>query len=228
MTVREDILEKIRVERDKQISKGYDLEHDKIDGLDLNWAAVSYASPRNVGQKGSPAIWPWGEEYWKPGKEEEDLVKAAALIVARLEVLHALGEERSFKDRIQANLYHANVRSPLRQARETTPPMKVCSRSGIVYSLVGVKKNTVVENEDGSYHTFANADIFEVPLGWLENDAIYRDTNIIRKGYPDMVVNIRIAQTPNGTRYYLHNREGMFICVNSSNIFNPTDWELAK
>lgn len=227
MTVREDILEKIRVERDKQISKGYDLEHDKIDGLDLNWAAVSYASPRNVGQKGSPAIWPWGEEYWKPGKEEEDLVKAAALIVARLEVLHALGEQKSFKDKVQANLYHANVKSPLRQATEDTPLGKVCSRDGSVYSLIGVKQNTVVESEDGRYVTFLNGDIFEIPLGWLGNEAIYWDTNLIRKGYPDTVLNFRISYGSYNTYYHLYNKD-KYICDNSSNIFDPNKWELAQ
>ena len=211
MTLRDDILEKIRVERDKQISKGYTLENDKDYSQELTWAAISYAYPRNLkeGSKTSPTTWPWDEKYWKPGTEEDDLIKAAALIVARLEVLHALGEQKSFKDKVQANLYHANVKSPLRQATEDTPLGKVCSRDGSVYSLIGVKQNTVVESEDGRYVTFLNGDIFEIPLGWLGNEAIYGDTNLIRKGYPDTVLTFNI-------------------CDNSSNILDPNDWELAQ
>lgn len=88
----------VETERERQISKGFDIKHDDSYNLgELAGAAASYALACTplVGEpdlytvagdgKSMPVTWPWDHKYWQPESEKENLVKAGALIMAQLE-----------------------------------------------------------------------------------------------------------------------------------------------
>lgn len=79
------VLTMIQIEREKQIARhGYSKEHDKIwvDG-ELAQAAAVYAMPAN---KRRVADWPFDMKFYRPELSRVDeLIKAAALIVAEIE-----------------------------------------------------------------------------------------------------------------------------------------------
>jgi len=81
------IIEAIVQERQRQIDKeGWSLEHDDehVNG-ELAEAAAAYASA----QLGHDLLWPWEEGFpLKPTTRRQDLIKAAALIVAEIEKLY--------------------------------------------------------------------------------------------------------------------------------------------
>lgn len=98
----------IMTERNRQIvMKGWAPEHDdQHDCGELSRAASCYA--RHVGFSGwlydagnpspyrsgkQPDCWPWAIADWKPKNPRQDLIKAAALIIAEIERL----------DRIEGN-----------------------------------------------------------------------------------------------------------------------------
>lgn len=79
------VLKLIQAEREKQIARyGYSAEHDQIwVGEELAQAAAVYAMPA---QKRRVADWPFDMKFYRPELSRVDeLVKAAALIVAEIE-----------------------------------------------------------------------------------------------------------------------------------------------
>ena len=81
-------------ERKRQVEKeGYSLEHDDmyVNG-ELSKAASCYATPKRGHVV--PSEWPWGDEWWKPRKEDtidgriDELKKAGALIAAEIDRLN--------------------------------------------------------------------------------------------------------------------------------------------
>lgn len=80
------VIEQIRHERLRQISQeGWTVEHDdKWTGGELSRAAASYAG---WVQAKKPPQWPWPLGWWKPKNKRQNLIRAAALIVAEIERL---------------------------------------------------------------------------------------------------------------------------------------------
>lgn len=87
-------------ERNLQLEKGFDGQHDSHwgDGQ-LILSAMNYIGSVVFRRKGlDPKIqmmnggvfsgwwhWPWDSKWWKPKTDREDLVRAAALIIAEIE-----------------------------------------------------------------------------------------------------------------------------------------------
>lgn len=88
-------------ERERQVNDEFwTPEHDDMSTRhQLSGAATSYArhvyarawifptSPENYRSEDAPYFWPWDEESWKPKSPRQDLVRAAALIIAEIERL---------------------------------------------------------------------------------------------------------------------------------------------
>ncbi|MDK4713018.1 hypothetical protein [Rhizobium sp. CNPSo 4039] len=74
-------------ERRRQIDvEGFTADHDdRYENDELVLAAVSYALYTTFPDDIPPRQWPFPLEWWKPKDERRDLVRAAALIVARIE-----------------------------------------------------------------------------------------------------------------------------------------------
>jgi hypothetical protein len=77
-------LKDIEAERRRQIeAEGWTPEHDdEHSSGELADAAACYARGRQMS-----SVWPWADEWWKPGTRRRELVKAGALIVAEIERL---------------------------------------------------------------------------------------------------------------------------------------------
>lgn len=87
--------EDVLAERRRQIEgKGFDEEHD--DGYSRNElarAAACYAvsdllwKHEQITDNGhlSRPVWPWSSTWWKPKSPRQDLVRAAALLIAEIE-----------------------------------------------------------------------------------------------------------------------------------------------
>jgi hypothetical protein len=72
-------------ERQRQIAQlGWTPEHDDAhkDG-ELELAAACYALAKS--KQGTSHIWPWAWKWWKPREVRENLVRAAALLLAAIE-----------------------------------------------------------------------------------------------------------------------------------------------
>ena len=97
-----DILELIRQERERQIAKGFSLEHDdKETNGELARAACIYAMPQDLRQFDffdfskpqhrilniQKKVWPYKEAFNSSYDRITELTKAAALIVAEIERL---------------------------------------------------------------------------------------------------------------------------------------------
>lgn len=84
-------IEDIAAERKRQIeAEGWTVAHDdEHDEGQLTRAAACYAMGRTrFGDAYGPEnLWPWDNEWWKPGSYRRNLVKAGALIVAEIERL---------------------------------------------------------------------------------------------------------------------------------------------
>ncbi len=82
----------VLAERQRQIDvEGWTPKHDDehYDGA-LSAAAACYLmhkNSRNPFKKDWFPFWPWGDTYWKPKSERENLVRAGALIIAEIERL---------------------------------------------------------------------------------------------------------------------------------------------
>ena len=62
------------------------IEHDgKNGGHALTRAAAAYALNGAYPSDDPPWFWPWDRKWWKPKDERRDLVRAAALLIARIE-----------------------------------------------------------------------------------------------------------------------------------------------
>jgi hypothetical protein len=77
----------MQMERNKQIDRGYTVEHDRVHGDDLLRAAACYldwaACQKELIDVDIPhPFWPWAEEEWNPGTPDEALVKAGAMVAA--------------------------------------------------------------------------------------------------------------------------------------------------
>lgn len=80
-------------ERQRQIeAEGFTREHDdKNSGHNLTRAAAAYALNGPYPSDDPPWFWPWDGKWWKPKYERRDLVRAAALIIARIEQIDRKG-----------------------------------------------------------------------------------------------------------------------------------------
>jgi hypothetical protein len=88
----------------QQDREGWTLEHDDqhVRG-EMATAAYCYVGEvcyrrehPNAGLSSAPpAEWPWESAWWKPKGDREDLVRAAALIVAEIERIDRAAEEAS-------------------------------------------------------------------------------------------------------------------------------------
>lgn len=80
-------------ERDKQIhTKGYQQEQDDSYMYgELSMAASCYALHSGVNSGCVPVNWPFDDIFWKPKSRRENLVRAAALLLAEIESLDRRG-----------------------------------------------------------------------------------------------------------------------------------------
>ena len=83
-------------ERQRQITvEQYNAAHDERYTLELRDAAVCYveSAKRHKTERGQaelkelPHSWPWPAKFWKPKSERQDLVRAAALLIADIDRL---------------------------------------------------------------------------------------------------------------------------------------------
>jgi len=72
-------------ERVRQVKEeSWSLDHDDSHThCDLSTAAACYAL--DDGANEVPELWPWTSESWKPKTYRENLVRAAALLIAEIE-----------------------------------------------------------------------------------------------------------------------------------------------
>ena len=99
------VIDDIAAERQRQTAvEGWTPEHDDmhVDG-ELAKAAAVYAlhsaqPPKMVFDaflnESVPENWPWSKAWWKPKGKRRDLVRAAALIVAEIERLDRLEQNK--------------------------------------------------------------------------------------------------------------------------------------
>jgi hypothetical protein len=90
-------LDAIAAERVRQIGvEGCSPEHDdeQHSGGELADAAACYARGKQMS-----GVWPWTDEWWKPGSDRRrQLVKAGALIVAEIERLDRAAARKETAD----------------------------------------------------------------------------------------------------------------------------------
>lgn len=213
------ILEEIAAERQKRIYKGYTLKHDQEDGQDLAIAATCYAWPPNIRSADGkpPGTWPWERGAWKPEGEREDLIKAAALIVARIEVLDEMDRDLEFHSKVTNNLKGMGPYK-LQVPREEHIGQKVCDSKAQIYTLVGVKENLVAVTEDGIFQCFLKGKLYRVPLAWLGNDALY-DGSVIW----NMIVGSYHTLKDNQGRVHVYS-QGSLDCSLPAGVFLPTEF----
>lgn len=89
-------IELIKEERKRQIEVlKWDYANDSLySNNELAVAGATYALLPNMNEKmlkenNVPILWPWGDEYFKPTKDDRirELVKAGALIAAQIDLL---------------------------------------------------------------------------------------------------------------------------------------------
>lgn len=81
------VIDEIAAERVRQVfSEGYDESHDDEHlGGDLLAAAEAYIVHVDGDEDLAEEIWPWEPNSFKPKTTRENLIRAAALIVAEIE-----------------------------------------------------------------------------------------------------------------------------------------------
>jgi hypothetical protein len=86
----------VMVERHRQIeAKGYTAQHDdQYRNCQLSLAAAAYAMNEAYPMDNPPWFWPWPRQAWKPKDERRDLVRAAALLIARIEQIDRKGAQK--------------------------------------------------------------------------------------------------------------------------------------
>lgn len=76
----------IEERRQQTTREGYSDSHDDSHlGGELALAGAAYAI-NGAGYTGR-RMWPWSEQWWKPKSKRQDLVRAAALVIAEIERL---------------------------------------------------------------------------------------------------------------------------------------------
>lgn len=77
----------VLAERHRQVQvEGFDADHDDAgDARGLALAATCYARASDRIREAPPALWPWDACWWKPRSLRENLVRAAALLLAAIE-----------------------------------------------------------------------------------------------------------------------------------------------
>ncbi|NTH50506.1 hypothetical protein G6L09_05895 [Agrobacterium rhizogenes] len=82
-------------ERQRQIkAEGYTAQHDdQYRNCQLSLAAAAYAMNEAYPMDNPPWFWPWPRHAWKPKNERRDLVRAAALLIARIEQIDRKGAQ---------------------------------------------------------------------------------------------------------------------------------------
>lgn len=79
----------VMAERDRQMNaEGFTAEHDdQYEDGQLERAAAAYAlcDCRRIGRWFINDIWGWSSKWWKPRSHRENLVRAAALLIAAIE-----------------------------------------------------------------------------------------------------------------------------------------------
>ena len=81
-----EVFRQIEQERQRQISKGYDADHDDAHVCgEIAKAAACYAIAGLGDQVKRKWLWPWEEAAFKDEGRLKNLVKAAALLVAEIE-----------------------------------------------------------------------------------------------------------------------------------------------
>ena len=90
-----EVFRQIEQERQRQISKGYDADHDDAHVCgEIAKAAACYAIAGLGDQVKRKWLWPWEEAAFKDEGRLKNLVKAAALLVAEIERCERISEER--------------------------------------------------------------------------------------------------------------------------------------
>jgi hypothetical protein len=107
-----DVVDDIWLERQRQINdECWTAEHDdqQTNG-NLALAAACYAAPVRMFRADAMAgrgyetytayrdAWPWDDKWWKPKDRRQDLVRAAALIVAEIERMDRASVRREETD----------------------------------------------------------------------------------------------------------------------------------
>lgn len=93
-------------ERERQVaSEGWTHQHDdEHDPGDLACAGAAYAlsagdaihpMSQGDGRCQQPLFWPWDAKWWKPKTPRQDLVRAAALIIAEIERIDRVNRNRA-------------------------------------------------------------------------------------------------------------------------------------
>ncbi len=110
-------------ERVRQVTEeGFDAKHDdKYIGTDsLVRAAMAYLghntsfSSVNYDENGTPFIWPWAKEWWKPDTMEKNFAKAGALMLAHLQMERRKQHVASILDEaLQLHSSHISNNGPL-------------------------------------------------------------------------------------------------------------------
>lgn len=104
----------IASERLRQVmEEGWNWTHDdEHENGELALAAVVYATPRDE-RRAVMSLWPWDEEWYKPGERIRELVKAGALIAAEIDRLQRVAEEKGDCE----GEYHAELRMTVKKLR---------------------------------------------------------------------------------------------------------------
>lgn len=100
-------IDEIVAERKRQIEvEGWSAQHDDVEHPhgELALAAACYAAPSAVIMEYPESVpvsdsrrlvWPWERQWWKPKDERRNLIRSAALLVARIEQLDRQSSARS-------------------------------------------------------------------------------------------------------------------------------------
>ena len=76
-------------ERKRQVEgEGFHAQHDDDhDNMELTKAAIAYCLASYTTPVDPKGYWPWSWKWWKPKSPRENLVRAAALLIAEIERL---------------------------------------------------------------------------------------------------------------------------------------------
>jgi hypothetical protein len=93
MNTRKTGIELMADERARHLTEEGWTDDSRYTRNELAYAAMAYTAPPDSlfrTYADPPVVWPFAEEWWKPGNRKRELVKAGALIAAELDRLLAL------------------------------------------------------------------------------------------------------------------------------------------